>query len=132
MTEIRWDARFGTGNAEIDTEHQVLVGLIRRIAEAHAAGSAPDRLRRLLDQLRLYAEFHFVSEENLMLDAGYPQVTEHKEEHQHLMNRLRTRLNEYLFDVVELGVLLDFLYDWFAQHISETDRELAQFIDGAG
>jgi hemerythrin len=30
-----------------------------------------------------------------------------------------------------LDALLGFLYDWSAQHTSETDRELARFLDAA-
>ncbi len=129
MTEIAWDECFATGHARIDEQHRVFIGLFREIADGYGRGDPPERLRRLLDELRLYAEFHFVSEENIMADTGYPGITEHQEEHRRLLSRLRARINEYLFEVIDLDVLLDFLRDWFAQHTVQTDRELARFLD---
>jgi hemerythrin len=132
MTALTWEECFETGHARIDAQHRVFMDLVHQIADGQRRGDPPERLRRLLDELRLYAEFHFVSEENLMADAGYPGITEHQEEHQRLMNRLRTRINEYLFEVIDLGVLLDFLDHWFRQHTVDTDRALARFLAADG
>lgn len=132
MTEMNWHDRLKTGHPRLDAQHRGLLELLEAITAAHNRGDTAERLRRLLDELRLYAEFHFVSEENLMADAGYPGITEHQEDHQRLMSRLRTRINEYLFEVIELPVLLDFLYDWLATHTAEYDGELVRFLDASG
>ncbi|MCU7924131.1 MAG: hypothetical protein KZQ88_15690 [Candidatus Thiodiazotropha sp. (ex Dulcina madagascariensis)] len=60
-----WDKKFELGHERIDFEHSTIS------AEA-GNGSGKERILRLLAELRKYAEFHFLSEENEMLKVNYP------------------------------------------------------------
>lgn len=83
---------------------------------------------RHLKEVELYARFHFISEENLMYDAGYPHIAQHKEEHHTLLTQLDDRIHEYAADEICMKDIGNFLFEWFAFHTTNSDKKLVQYI----
>lgn len=117
-----------TGNANIDVEHKIFFNQIRKLISSLNSGPDAYYLTRLALEIQKYAEFHFVSEENLMIDIGFPDFDEHQKKHLKLLERFNITLN-----YVELGRetyegFISFLVDWFKSHTVEEDKKIADFL----
>jgi hemerythrin len=73
---------------------------------------------------------HFKSEELLMGKYEFPGTEEHKEIHKKLTQRILEYSKE-LFSKETLAAadFQRFLTDWLVNHISEEDRQYAEFIN---
>lgn len=128
MVEIIWQTWFELGNFRIDSEHRVFLDLIMGLNRDYQAGIAADKLARSLREIHKYAEFHFLSEENMMIDLDYPQRDSHVAEHHKLITTLEKNIATLLSGQDVLEEFLTFLYDWFSEHTVGTDYRLAQYI----
>lgn len=128
MIDIKWDSKFEVGHPRIDAEHRAFIDLIRAVSVEAERNCPKEKAMRLLLEVRKYAEFHFVSEENIMLDVGYPGYEEHREEHAWLLRRLEHETNLYYTDSAPLEELAHFMFDWFAMHTTVADKKLVDSI----
>lgn len=125
---IQWDKKFEIGHPRIDAEHRIFLNLIQEFGERLEGGATLDSLRRILTELRYYAEFHFVSEENLMEEVGYPALAEHQQLHKMLLATLKDQIRQTLSTAQPSRAFLTFLLDWFSIHTSREDRKLASYV----
>ncbi|QSA96711.1 bacteriohemerythrin [Methylococcus sp. EFPC2] len=123
-----WDQKYEIGNELIDKEHQVFVELIRNVAYSIEDDAESDYIVRLLTEVEKYAEFHFLSEENIMISCRYPERERHRQLHLQLSRRLRDHIEAYQRGESEAVAVLEFLMDWFAQHTVREDLRLAEHI----
>lgn len=128
MIDIRWDEKFEVGHPRIDHEHQVFVDLIRTVSLEAERNCSRDKALRLLLEVRKYAEFHFVSEENIMLDVQYENYDEHRQEHAWLLRRLEHETYLYHTGGTTLEQLAEFMFDWFAMHTTVADKKLVDAV----
>ena len=126
--KLDWDSKFEVGHERIDFEHQIFLGLIKKLAEIEK--SSPKSFERYLVELRKYAEFHFVSEENIMIDCNYPEYENHKLLHAELIQELDEHLTRYTNNTLQEGAFIAFLYEWFIHHTMVEDLKLSEFIRG--
>ena len=125
MRNIVWDKKFELGHEKIDFEHRIFLDLIRSCS---LLDEDRQRSSRLLREVEKYADFHFLSEENLMLDINYPDYEEHRAEHEYLLAQLKEKCFEYKHHDIELSELTGFLFEWFALHTTQVDAKLTRYI----
>ena len=125
MINISWDGKLSVGNEKIDNEHKVFIDLIRSCSQAI---EKQEDANRLLEELTLYAKFHFFSEETLMIQSGYPGYESHRKEHVMLLARLSDKIHSYRSNTETGESLIDFIYQWFALHTTSVDTRLAQHL----
>ena len=125
MINIQWDKKFELGHEKIDFEHQIFLDLIRTASQL---GHDKERADRILQEIQKYAEFHFISEENVMLDVNYPEYTQHKDEHKQLLAQLNDMIFQHHRSLLSIEELVDFLFQWFALHTTQVDAKLTLFI----
>ena len=106
----------------------MFVDLIVNVSRADELQSSKERVMRLLNEIRKYADFHFYSEENIMLDHDFPEYETHRQEHVRLLCELDRRFHDYRLDASTLNELVDFLFQWFALHTTCSDKKLAHHI----
>lgn len=128
--DIRWDKRFEVGHPRIDQEHRVFLDLIRSVSLASEAEEPKPWCMRLLNEVRKYADFHFLSEENIMLRCGFPEYPEHQQKHAELLLLLDERIHAYATDRINLEAVVVFMFDWFAMHTTKMDKKIGKYIDG--
>jgi len=119
------------GVPEIDAQHQGLFEEAARFEAAARAREPHDRLRALLASIADRAVEHFLAEEKLMRDAGYPRLAQHAQEHTYVKRRFRSLVPQWDSegDSAEMiGVLLGFLDLWLNTHVAHTDRQLGDFL----
>lgn len=130
MSSIKWDKKYEVGNVEIDSEHKVFVRIIQKIAHATEMGKNHNYLERLIYELLKYADFHFYSEETVMMEVNYPGIANHQKEHQKLLLKLRDIVSSVEVEDYSrpMDDLIKFLTDWFVTHTITVDKKLADYL----
>ena len=129
---IEWNSDYLTGIEEIDLQHHYFTKLINRIEAKIASIALADGHSPLLTELVYYARFHFLSEENMMAEAAYPRLDEHKRLHSDLIQRLNNEIHMLEGDLVEPAHIVVMLSDWFREHTLVEDRKFSEFVATAG
>jgi hemerythrin-like metal-binding protein len=130
MSIIEWSNDLEVGHFEIDSQHRLFVGIINRITEKVEAGTEKEMVESLLVELLKYTEFHFCSEENFMIEHNYPELLNHKREHEDVLATLQNRVFSMKYDYIDFDQLQKFLIDWFTLHTSITDAKFVRFLKG--
>lgn len=128
MKELIWDEKYAIGVEEIDRQHMEFIKLLRRFNIGIQKGIPVAVQLRILQELVKYADYHFTSEENLMIFTRYPQLGFQQSEHSKLLNSLDRRVDGYKRAPDHAEQLSDFLYDWFVGHTQIEDRKFADYI----
>lgn len=126
--DFRWRTEYAIGVEDIDLQHQFFVALINRVGRELDQSLSKATVMSLFQEVVLYAQFHFFSEENVMSRWAFPLFDEHRELHGALIDDL-TRLrisfeNEHL----EGSAVRSFLKNWFLDHTLHEDRKFGQFM----
>lgn len=124
MIHLQWKTSYRTGNHEVDLQHEYFASLINRLAGEIALTDSKAHKARLLNELKLYAQFHFTSEENLIHRDHPEHLVRHREIHLDLLDRLANEILRVGEDDTNTEELLSFLCDWFVQHTVREDRRV--------
>ena len=127
MSLIEWNAKYEVGDYEIDSAHKIFVKIIQKLNTANSRGDR-QLVELLFVELLKYAEYHFCSEENIMLINKYPDLLNHKKEHEKLLAELRNRVFSLKYEYIDYDKLEKFLLGWFTKHTSAEDLKLASFL----
>jgi hemerythrin len=132
---LEWQDDFLVGVEKIDDQHRELLAHINRLAAMVASGDLSG-IDGVLAFLADYVHFHFATEEGVMRELAYPLMNDHVYEHQRLIEqflRLKGEITSGQHDPLYLGFQVQlFLFDWFANHTTKTDRHLGKFIRSLG
>lgn len=124
---IRWEKALELGNDLVDTQHRMLVLLCRKLDIAIKSGASEQTVRRVLLELKKFTEFHFVSDENLMHEIGYPGVNDHTLIHNDLLSQLDMAIAKIAYHKEFPEDLLFFLNKWLGNHVVHEDLKIAAY-----
>ena len=132
MAFITWKKEFEVGYTKVDDQHQELVKIINRLADAMSTGKGKDELGKVLHFLAEYTVTHFKTEEDLMLANAYPEFPIHKKIHEDLVAQVTELVGKFDSGKPVLTVqVLNFLQDWLIKHMQGEDKKLAGFLNKA-
>lgn len=129
---IQWKTSLELHNDLIDTQHRIIVLLCRKLDIAIKTKESDQTIRWVMLELKKFVEFHFVSEENLMHEIGYPDVDEHALIHTDLLMQLDMMLAKISHHKEFPEDLLYFLNQWVVNHLVSEDMKIARFIAHTG
>lgn len=133
MPFFPWKDDYSVGVEKLDKQHQQLVGLLNQLYEAMEAGKGREALKQVFDGLLRYTNEHFLTEESLMQLYGYPGVQEHRDKHEKMTRHVQDLVQQYEAGTLQHPVrITDFLKQWLARHIMETDKAYGPFFNGKG
>lgn len=133
MPRIEWNDNLKLGVAEIDEQHEKLIGLINDLYDAFKQGKAKDVVDDIVSEAHDYIDYHFSTEQRLMEEYDYPQMGDHVDEHDDYIVQSSDHLMASQDDEAGLADdVLDFLTDWWKTHINGTDRKLAMHLKEKG
>lgn len=129
MQDISWDESLSVEVDEIDDDHRKLVDLFNLLKSSVAEDAAPEYIEAVFDELMTCTAWHFKHEERLMLTHRYDGFEDHKNEHDELIDSIKT-LRKRCF---ENGEPLseddfEFLSDWLTGHILGRDMKLGFYL----
>ena len=131
MKKIKWKKKYEVGNYEIDAEHKLFVRIIQKFADSLTNKADNYYIERLINELLKYAEFHFYSEETIMIEIEYPDIIRHKQEHEKLLEQMRNMVMIVEMDDEKIyeSDYTNFLLNWFVNHTIKQDQKLAKYIN---
>jgi methyl-accepting chemotaxis protein len=129
MAHLEWSDRLSVGEASIDSQHRRLVELFNDLLDALHANDSHDIIKKVLEDLLKYTQFHFGHETELMTKSGYPEQKDHLAKHTALIEQALEYRRRFLAGESVGPELTTFLRDWLINHILKTDRQLALFLN---
>lgn len=126
---LNWDDSMSIGVAEVDAQHRQLLALVNDTEAAVAADAGHAEATHALQRLCDYVVEHFATEEALMDPEHYPEYDRHMSEHMECTTLVLDFLQSHgEGNEVSLPEFLDFVRNWVATHIMETDQTLGRFL----
>lgn len=130
MPLIEWKETFSVKNDDIDAQHQKLIEMINDMHDAMKTGKGSEAVAEIIDEMKRYTVYHFETEEKLMEEAGYPELKEHREEHQHFNKKVNEFCKEMKKSKAGLSMqVMSFLADWMRKHFLEVDQKYVPYIN---
>jgi hemerythrin len=127
MQTLEWHTQLSTGLEILDSEHQVMFGLISNCLELARTGASKQQLLTQLVEISKRLNEHFYIEECLTNGAGQVHTDIHKAQHDALLGDIKEKITSFEFDsdsrITAQGILV-FLHDWLVIHITHEDRRL--------
>jgi hemerythrin len=125
-----WQAeKYSVGDQRIDRQHQQVLEIINRLIDhANQGNNDPLLLTELLLELNEYASSHFHTEESLLQRIGYPQLDEQRSSHDRYTATISGFMVKLDRGLVDLQKLLEFIHDWWENHILTEDMAFKSYI----
>jgi hemerythrin len=131
MPLIEWNNAFSVEIQKIDEQHMKFFSIINLLYDAVLQGKGGEVVGSVLKELQQYVIFHFKSEESWMKMYNYPDLNNHKLEHQEAIQKVNKLVLEYERGQQTVDIeLLKFLSDWLQNHILQVDRNYIPYIRG--
>lgn len=123
MTSIEWRPEFAIGIPDVDHEHQELVNWINRALAALAqSAETQSTVTDLLGEIFAKVSAHFALEERVMKSRNYDRFSEHKADHERLLDVIREIMDDYEAGAgIPEGPFSARLSDWFSEHFRTHD-----------
>ncbi len=124
---IIWHTSNELGIPIIDEQHRGLVSTINSFHYLIKEGQGEEVIRPIIMTLVQYIEIHFRTEEPLMQKAGFPGYDDHIRLHRSLTTKTK-RIAEEAVTKSNAYIALEFLKDWWLDHINNVDRQYAPYL----
>ncbi|NTV48416.1 MAG: hemerythrin family protein [Geobacteraceae bacterium] len=129
MPFVNWDESFETGIKQFDAHHQHLVGLLNKAYDDFICAAPDENLGFIIYELIDYTIYHFTAEEDEMQKHSYPNLVEHKQEHDSFVQRVSGLKDAFDKGNRHLSLeVLTYLKIWLKHHILESDAEIGRFL----
>ena len=126
-----WDPVYSIGVDIIDRQHQKLFDISNRFYAAWRQRVRGAALSRIFDELLEYTSYHFAEEERLMQQIDYPALSQHRANHEELVelvNHYRTQLKRRVPGAEKQA--LEFVRTWLRAHVLDADKDIGVYIAG--
>ncbi len=133
MSTFAWNESYSVHVQQFDAQHQKLFEIINSLSDAMRVGKGEDVIRDVVAQLAVYTRTHFLQEEVLMRQTGYPDLAAHHDQH----TRLMSDVEKYKADLDEgrkpdTVAVLNFLREWLVQHIQKSNQGYSNHLNAHG
>ena len=133
MNLITWTDNLSVNIRAIDEEHKKLINMINELHSSMGSGKGKETIGKVLTGLVNYTKTHFASEERLMEKNAYAGYLNHKAQHDALTNQVMDLHAKFQEGKTLVTVeVMNFLKDWLADHIQNTDKKYGPFLNGKG
>jgi len=133
MAFFAWNDSYSVGVRRFDSEHQQLFAIMNELYEGMKSGRGKEVMGTTLKKLIRYTEQHFSSEEAVMSQAGYAELSSQVDQHRQFTQKMKDLEGQFHAGAAGLSVgLLDYLRDWLTTHISIADKRYTAFLNAKG
>jgi hemerythrin len=128
---IEWDDAFSVGVQKIDEQHRKFLSITNILFDSMQKSQNREVVGSVLKELQQYVEYHFKAEESLLKMYNYPDINEHKLEHESAVHKVNKFVMDYERGLQTVDIeILKFLSDWIQNHILKTDRKYISYVKG--
>ena len=120
-----WKPEYATGIHNIDQQHRRILGFLARFESLSADAPDPLEMHRLIARTRAFMEFHFCTEEALMLLVPHTDSAVHRAEHRYVLANLADLEGQPLLEISKeelLPLMRHLLFD----HVLGGDQHFAR------
>lgn len=129
MTLLAWRDEYRIGIAEVDHEHRELIDLINEVHAALGGDRSAARIEDFLGEIYARISAHFALEEKDMSAHRYPELSQHKADHERLLDDIRDIMDEHdASGVLDDQAFSNRLAAWFGDHFKTFDARLHSFL----
>ena len=133
MDKVVFDDKYKLEIPIIDYEHEKLFTIINDIIAASKDNDPNNLLYEInIAELIKYADFHFRSEEDLMIEAKYEGYADHKKAHDAFREKIQQFQREFNEKKLDVEKLIDYLVSWLTTHIMVVDKKYEDTLKDAG
>lgn len=126
---FEWSDKYSCGINSIDDQHKVIFRLINDLFDAIQARRESSIIKKVFSELLQYAHYHFDLEYELFQLYAYKDEPKHLEEHKEFIHTIESMIiHDYLSGKDNPREALQFLVDWFSNHILKTDMEYCKYF----
>ena len=127
----KWSGDLISGNPIIDFQHRLVLQALKKLTIQLRAGDGSDAFKEALIFFECYCIEHFGDEEMILAEHRYPDLANHKTEHEHLtaeIGKIKLRYNQDGYSR-ELGFeYMALISTWLKKHFDKADREIIHFL----
>lgn len=129
MDFITWKEQYSVGIDKIDDQHKKLIKILNELYELFMNKAAEQNIIKILDQLKDYTHYHFLTEEQLFIESNYIDTTKHKTLH----DKFKTEVISFIDEVKEGKItvtykVMTFLNNWLLTHIQKEDQRYTEHL----
>ena len=129
MEKIKWGPSFSVGIKLIDSQHIEIINIINFLISDSDATVESETISEALTRLTRYTKEHFCYEESLLEKHEYYDLAHQKEEHIEYRLKVATYCKETMKKKESIPTeILQFLRDWWENHILEPDMKYKSFL----
>ena len=133
MAFIDWKPEYSVNVAEIDRQHQTLIGMINDLFEAMKVKQGDQVIGSLIRKLTTYTSTHFKTEERYFDQFGYAEASAHKQLHQQFVDQVTDFQAKQKAGSLTLSMeMLKFLERWLIGHIQGEDKKYSAVFNEKG
>lgn len=132
---INWKDSYDIGVEKIDCQHRQLLAKLNEFFDACSKQQGKEQIEETLKFLKEYTLEHFSSEESLMVDIDFPELTEHRKTHAEFVQtvlELEETLKTKGPSVLSTIKLNRTLTDWLLNHINKCDKLIGEYMATRG
>jgi hemerythrin-like metal-binding protein len=134
MRICEWSQEYSVGIVDLDNHHHRLFEILNELFTLMAEGAEDKPVIRVLEELLDYTHYHFDEEEKIMAKMGYPDLEEHRQLHQHLIELMKGFYAEaqdgmaifVATKVANIGL------EWLKSHILAADHKYYEYMKAQG
>ena len=130
-TDLEWSDKFSTDVASIDLQHQELLYLSQNLLEELSSETTTlEEKQAFFTNLVDHALAHFEYEERIMQNICYPNLSQHKREHDELRNEIAEIGKNVMSGegVDDWKGLVSLVQVWLLRHIVSSDIPIREYI----
>jgi len=125
MPLLQWKDHYSVGVEAVDHEHKELIELINQLADEVLAKGTTLTASAFFGDLIRAISAHFALEERFMRERGYDQLSQHKGDHERLLDEILHIMDGCQDDeTANRADLANRLDIWFSRHFETHDARL--------
>ncbi len=129
MSLLTWNHACSVDVRAMDDQHGILMDTMNELRLALVRGCGREQVSELLDRLIEFTRMHFQSEEQLMEQAQFPGLTEHRTEHHRMLAEMLQSAHHLQHGKdVQTRQMLCALRNGYLEHIEGLDREYGPWL----
>lgn len=125
---MKWEPGFNLGIPEIDEQHKKIIDLINGLNQAFIENVTQEKIGEILEEMKIYANQHFKTEEDYFVKTSYPLQKEHITQHEYFVTKVEDFSKSFTQGQPITFRLMKFLRSWWTNHILDSDREYVEII----
>lgn len=108
---FEWKEEWNSGNETIDRQHRELLDFANVLIFMSLSGTDLAKMLKQLEMLMSHIMTHFTDEENLITEAGYPEIDAHREIHHAIYEKSAQLIDSCTNNTINATTLFSFIVD---------------------